>query len=253
MGFLARRTPAPPAPTGPAAGPPAAVPPARIKWQHHDAIGWERLPAPARGALARTGWAVTAPIAACTYYAPTTRRDPAGRYWRDTDAWWIDRDTLLVVRAREALTQIGTGSDGRPRLRRRRRGGGTVQLTTHQLTGPAPTGQRWSRPPQGSAAGVGGPEHRLTDAAVEVLPRAIQDEIGHPTGQGAIRHYPPHGGYHEQVFAYRRISPTELVVVSATREAGAYPDPDTAIAAADWHVTTYRPHVGAPSESALAM
>ncbi|ALL79687.1 hypothetical protein AD006_31515 (plasmid) [Pseudonocardia sp. EC080610-09] len=69
----------------------------------------------------------------------------------------------------------------------------------------------------------------------------------------AIRRHPAHGGYHDQVLAFRRISPTELIAVAAVREAGAYPDPDTAIAAADWHITTYRPQIGSPTSTELQM
>lgn len=116
-----------------------------------------------------------------------------------------------------------------------------------------PTGQRWSRPPQPAGATGSPAAARVTEVAIEILPRAVQDLLGHPTGQGAIRHYPPHGGYHDQVYAYRRVCPTALVAVAAVREGGAYPDPDTAIDAADWHITTYRPHVGAPAESVLGM
>ncbi|BBG05741.1 MULTISPECIES: hypothetical protein [Pseudonocardia] len=211
------------------------------------------MPEQARHALAAAGWATTDPLAASSY-TPTTRRDAGGRYWRDTDAWWIDQATLLIVRAREALTHLGTGSGGRPRLRRAHGGGGTVQVTTHQLTGPVPTGQRWSRPPQTSdPAGDRTDAVRFTDTSIELLPRAVQDELGRPTGQGALRHYPPHGGYRDQVSAYRRICATELLVVCAVREGGAYPDPDSAIDAADWHITTYRPQVGTPAESVLTM
>lgn len=251
MGFLARRTPTPPGPAA-ASGPPAGpVTPSRLNWHHDRPFGWKALPEPARHALASAGWATTAPLAASSY-TPTTRRDGGGRYWRDTDAWWIDRDTLLIVRAREALERLGTGPDGHPQLRRAR-GGDTVRFTTHPLTGPSPTGQRWRRPQQPTGPVGGHGEVRLTDAAIELLPRAVQAEIGRPTGQVAIRSYPPHGGYYDRVYAYRRVSPTELLVVAAVRECGAYPDPDTAIDAADWHITTYHPQVGAPSESALAM
>lgn len=251
MGFLARRTPTPPGPAATSEPPAAPVTPARLNWHHDRPFGWKALPEPARHALASAGWATTAPLAASSY-TPTTRRDAGGRYWRDTDAWWINQDSLLLVRVREALTHLGTGPDGRPRLRRR--GGGKVQLTTHPLTGPPPAGQRWSRPAHTSAA-AGGHDSgvRFTDTAIELLPRAVQDELGRPTGQVAIRSYPDHGGYYDQVYAYRRVSPAELLVVAAVREAGAYPDPDTAIDAADWHITTYRPRVGAASESVLAM
>lgn len=257
MGFLARRTTAPAAPAGPAAPaaqPATAVPEGqpRINWHHHGALGWDKLPEAARAALAAAGWAATASLAAWAH-AATTRRDPAGRYWRDTDAWWIDQATFLTVRAREALDHLGTGPDGRPTLRRARSGGGTVHLAAHPLTGDPPTGQRWSRHPQPAGATGSPAAARVTEVAIEILPRAVQDLLGHPTGQGAIRHYPPHGGYHDQVYAYRRVSPTALVVIGAVREGGAYPDPDTAIDAADWHITTYRPHVGAPTKSRLAM
>ncbi|OLM28548.1 hypothetical protein Ae717Ps2_6285 [Pseudonocardia sp. Ae717_Ps2] len=258
MGFLARRT-TPPVPTpSPGASLPAPATPdaaqqaARIRWHQSEQVGWNKLPEPARDALTRAGHTTGEPLAAGTW-APTTRRDPAGRYWRDTDAWWIEATQLLVVRAREALAHRGTGRDGRPRLRRGR--GGHVQATTHQLSGPAPTGQRWSRPqsPPGSAGPSDPPGARLTERVIEVLPHAVQAELGPPTGQIAIRHYPAHGGYHDQVLAFRRISPTELIAVAAVREAGAYPDPDTAIDAADWHITTYRPQIGPPTSTELQM
>lgn len=253
MGFLARRTtpPAPaPAPEIPAPAPPAET--ARIRWRHNEKVGWDRLPTEARDALARSGHTTGEALAAGTW-APATRRDPAGRYWRDTDAWWITTSTLLIVRAREALTQHGTSTDGRPQLQHA--GGGLVQATTHPLTGPVPTGQRWSRPPTppGPAGASGASGVRLTERAIEVLPHAVQTELGPPTGQIAIRHYPPHGGYHDQVLAFRRLSPTELIAVAAVREAGAYPDPDTAIDAADWHIATYRPHIGPPTATELQM
>ncbi|MFP5070911.1 hypothetical protein ACLFMI_14755 [Pseudonocardia nantongensis] len=252
MGFLARRTSTPPAPATPATPPATVSPtPSRINWQHDRPVGWTALPEPARRALAAAGWADTAPMAAYAY-APTTRRDAGGRFWRDTDAWWIDQATLLTVRAREALIPLGMGADARPRLGVQPGGGGRVRVAAHPLSGPPPTGQRWRRP-QSTDPVCGHGEVRLTDAAIEILPRAVQDEIGRPTGQGGIRSYPPHGGYYDRVYAYRRVAPTELLVLAAVRECGAYPDPDTAIDAADWHITTYRPQVGAPSESTLAM
>ncbi|MBC3189532.1 hypothetical protein H7X46_00425 [Pseudonocardia sp. C8] len=253
MGDLIPRSTRPPASAAsPATAPAGQDGIARINWEHDRPVGWNLLSELARRALAGAGWATTPALAAWAH-APTTRRDPAGGYWRDTDAWWVDTTILLTVRAREALDQIGTGRDGRPRLRLARSGGGRVQVAAHALTGPPPTGQRWSRPqrPTGSTADPG--PVRMTDAAIEVLPRAVQATIGRPTGQGAVRHYPPHGGYHEQVHAYRRVSPTELVVVSAVREAGAFPDPDTAIDAADWHITTYHADVGRPSHTVLAL
>ncbi|MEQ3552876.1 hypothetical protein WIS52_20610 [Pseudonocardia nematodicida] len=250
MGLLARRT-TPAAPVSSSAHPPAAAPApgARIRWHRTERVGWYRLPEPARDALTRAGHTTGQAIAAATW-APTTRRDAGGRYWCDTDAWWIETSWLLVVRAREALRPRGTSAEGRPQLERA--GGGRVQLTAHPLSGPAPAGQRWSRPPGPVAAGDQ-PTPRLTEHAVEVLPRAVQTELGAPTGQIAIRHYPAHGGYHDQVLAFRRISPTELITVAAVREAGAYPDPDAAIDAADWHITIYRPHVGTPTRTELAM
>lgn len=245
MGFLARRTPSAPA------APPSPIPEtARIIWDHTQEVGWNRVPADARRALLDAGHATGEVFVAGTW-APTTRRDRDGHYWLDTDAWWIDTATLLTVRAREALTRHGTGPDGRPRLRRA--GGGRVEVTTCPLTGPPPSGQRWSRPT--GAADVAGPAAgvRLTEHVVDVLPQAVRAELAVPTGQSAIRHYPPHGGYRDQVLAFRRISVTELVAVAAVREAGAYPDPDTAIDSADWHITTYRPQVGAHAAARLAM
>ena len=187
-------------------------------------------------------------------WAPVTRRDPGGRYWLDTDAWWIDTATLLTIRAREGLTEHGTTGDGR-RARLRRAAGGHVQVTTHPLTGAAPAGQRWCRPHPSSGDRSSGEDSgvRMAAQVIDVLPRAVQVELGRPTGQLAIRHYPAHGGYHDHVGAYRRLSPTELIAVSAVREAGAYPDPDTAIDAADWHITTYRPRIGPPTQTALDM
>ncbi|MBN9739466.1 MULTISPECIES: hypothetical protein [unclassified Pseudonocardia] len=253
MGFLARRTTPPvPAPTTGESPPAPATPEetARIRWRHSEHVGWNKLPVPARDALTRAGYTTGEALAAGTW-APTTRRDPTGRYWRDTDGWWIETAQLLVVRAREALVHHGTSGDGRPQLRRGR--GGHVHVTAHQLSGPVPSGQRWSRPRSGPAgAGASGPPGvRLTEHVIEVLPRAVQTELGTPTGQIAIRHYPAHGGYHDQIMAFRRISATELIAVASVREAGAYPDPDAAIDVADWHITTYRPRVGPPTQRAL--
>ena len=213
--------------------------------------GSNRLPAAARDVLTLAGYTTGDALAAGTW-APATRRDPTGRYWLDTDAWWIDSTTLLTVRAREALTPGGTSRAGRPQLRRTG-GGGRVKVTTHPLTGPAPTGQRWSRPAEQGHSGAAPPGVRVTDQVIDVLPRAVRAELATPTGQIAIRHYPPHGGYHDQVLAYRRLSPTELLAVAAVREATAYPDPDAAIDAADWHVTTYRPLVGPATHTELRM
>lgn len=255
MGFLARRTPHPPA-TAPTAQPtqsPAqsAVPGARIRWRRDEPVGWDRLPEPARVALAAAGH-TTGPMLAAGTYAATTRRDSAGRYWHDTDAWWISATVLLTVRARETLTptDAATSTGTRPQLRRT--GTGQVLISTHPLTGPGPTTQRWARPPHTTAAAdAGEADVRMTDHAVDVLPRAVRKDLGPPTGQCAIRHYPAHGGCRDQVHAYRRVSPEELVALTAVREAGAYPDPDTAIDAADWHITTHRARVGTATQTDL--
>ncbi|MDN5918080.1 MAG: hypothetical protein L0I76_23785, partial [Pseudonocardia sp.] len=73
--------------------------------------------------------------------------------------------------------------------------------------------------------------------------------VGRPTGQGAIRTYPA-TGYSDQVYAHRRDA-GQLIAVSAFRQAGAFPDPDTAIDAADWHVTTHRAQVSGPVHHTL--
>lgn len=91
---------------------------------------------------------------------------------------------------------------------------------------------------------------RTTASAIELLPQAVQDAMGRPTGQGAIRTYPATGGYYDQVYAHRR-GDGQLITVSAVRQAGAFPDPDTAIDAADWHVTTHRAQLGGPVHHTL--
>lgn len=251
MGFLARRTTPPvPVPATRPSSPPTPAETARIRWHQSDHVGWKRLPAPARDALDSTGHTTGTALAAGTW-APVTRRDPAGRFWHDTDAWWISASTLLLVRARAALRPHGTNTDGRLQLQHTAHG--LVQATTHQLTGPVPSSQRWARPqgPTDPAQPNQVSRVRLTERAVEVLPRAVQTELGTPSGQIAIRHYPAHGGYHDQVLAFRRISPTDLIAVAAVREAGAYPDPEAAIDAADWHITTHRARVGPATQTDL--
>lgn len=252
MGFLARRTPHPPA-TAPTAQPlqgPAQG--ARIRWRRDEPVGWDRLPEPARLALAAAGH-TTGPMLAAGTYAATPRRDSSGRYWHDTDAWWISPTVLLTVRAREALTPTDAAtSTDTPQLRRT--GTGLVLVSTHPLTGPGPITQRWARPPHTTPAPPatsGGTDVQLTDHAVDVLPRAVREDLGPPTGQCAIRHYPAHGGCRDQIHAYRRVSAGELVALTAVREAGAYPDPDTEIDAADWHITTHRAHVGTVTQTDL--
>ncbi|MBW0106078.1 hypothetical protein [Pseudonocardia sp. KRD291] len=251
MSFLERR----PAPAAPATRPPSGAPApaanpgvARITWRHEERSGWARLPDQALHLLHSAGWCRNAALAAWAH-DPTTRRSPDGTHWHDIDAWWINTDTLLSIRARRRLVPDGTTADGRPRLRP---GSSpwTVQLAAHQLTGPPPTVQRWSRPPQTGEDSAAGPDIRTTESAVGLLPQAVQDAVGRPTGQGAIRTYPPAGGYSDQVYAHRRHD-GRLIAVSASRQAGAFPDPDTAIDAADWHVTTYQAQVGPPAHHAL--
>lgn len=258
MGFLARRTPRPPAtaPTAPTAQPaqgPAQG--ARIRWRRDEPVGWDRLPEPARLALSAAGHTAeptAGPVFAAGTYAAVTRRDSAGRYWHDTDAWWISTTVLLTVRARETLTPTGAATSTGTTPQLRRTGTGHVLVSTHPLTGPGPTTQRWARPPHTPAtADPGEAEVRMTDHAVDVLPRAVRDDLGPPTGQCAIRHYPAHGGCRDQIHAYRRVSAGELVALTAVREAGAYPDPETAIDAADWHITTHRARVGPATQTDL--
>lgn len=254
MGFLARRTPHPPATAAPAAPPtqgPAhgAAQGARIRWNRDEPVGWDRVPEPARIALATAGH-TTGPMLAAGTYAATPRRDGSGRYWHDTDAWWISPTVLLTVRARETLTPTdAVTSTGTPQLRRA--GTGHILVSAHPLTGPGPTTQRWARPPHTASADVGAADVRLTDHVVDVLPRAVREDLGPPTGQCAIRHYPAHGGCRDQVHAYRRVSAAELVALTAVREAGAYPDPEAAIDAADWHITTHRARVGPATQTDL--
>lgn len=252
MGFLDRRRAPAPTSRAPAGAPAAHTSPgiARIDWRTDDRAGWLRLPDQALQLLRSAGWCHGAPLAAWAH-DPATRRSRDGQHWQDIDGWWIDTETLLSVRARRPLVPAGTASDGRPRLRPSTTQW-TVQLAAHQLSGPPPAVQRWSRPQQTGRAPLAGLAIRTTESAIELLPQAVQDAVGRPTGQGAIRTYPATGGYCDQVYAHRR-GDGQLITVSAIREAGAYPSPDTAIDAADWHVRTHRAQVSAPAHHTLSL
>ncbi|RZT75470.1 hypothetical protein EV383_6210 [Pseudonocardia sediminis] len=250
MGFLQRRRAPAPSPRPPGGAPASGEGPGitRITWQPEERSGWARLPERPVHLLHLAGWCRDPALAAWAH-DPITRRSPGGQHWQDIDAWWIDTGSLLSIRARRRLVPDGTTTDGRPRLRA---GSSpwTVQLAAHQLTGPAPTVQRWSRPPQTGEGLATGLDIRTTTAAIGLLPQAVQHVVGRPTGQGAIRTSPPTGGYSDQVYAHRR-SDSELIAVAAIRQAGAFPDPDAAIDAADWHVTTYRARIDPPARHTL--
>ncbi len=242
MGEVRRQTPAAGADRGlprsasPAIGGAPSGGVARVTWRPVAHVGWDVMPAAAGELLNGPGLCVGVPVAAWAYPA-RVRRLHAGGSVGDVEGWWVSPAVFVAVRARRPLA---------PALddpRRYRPTGGPWQVTAivHPLTGSTQT-QRWRRPPDLPGRPGGRPAAvRDTHEVLELLPAAVRQRLGRATEHGGARFYPTGGGYREQVMGYRR-DPTpggdRLLVVAGERSGGAFPDPEQAIAAADWTITT---------------
>lgn len=249
-GEMSRRAPAPTAPAVQAGSVPGAVGSAgaaggvvRVAWRRVPHVGWDLLPAAAGELLAAAGLCVGVPVAAWAY-PDKVRRLHVGGFVGDVEGWWASPAVFVAVRARRPLAP--DPNDGR----RYRPTGGPwrVRAVVHPLTGTTQT-QRWRRPPDPPGHPTATPaEIHDTSEVLDLLPAAVRQQLGHATEQGGARFYPAGGGYREQVVGYRR-DPTlggdRLLVAAGERSASAFPDPEQAIAAADWVITTLDVVLGA--------
>lgn len=246
----------------------------RLEWRAGARrVGWEVLPALVRGALAEAGWCRRDPVAAWAD-AETVRRDGAGGFVGVVGGWWADPRFLVTVLAARPLRRLEPGA-----RRFAPTGSWTASVRVHPLAGEART-TRWRRPasaPSGPevSAGPGAAVWDNRSQPTAILPSAVARrlEIGGigPSSQGAVRQRRRGGGWREDVYAYvcfsaghggapetgapetgapgdgEREGGQRLVAVGATRAAGSWPDPERAIAHADWVITVLDAVVGAGS------
>lgn len=256
MGEVSRRMPAAGADRGlprsasPAVGGAPSGGVARVTWRPVAHVGWDVMPAAAGELLAGAGLCVGVPVAAWAYPA-RVRRLHGGGFVGDVEGWWVSAAAFVAVRARRPLVPD-------PADERRYRPTGApwrVVALTQPLTGTTRT-QRWRRPPTPPGHPVGAStETRHTNRVLDLLPAAVQEQLGQATEHGGARFYPSGGGYREQVVGYRR-DPARggdrLVVVAGERSASAFPDPEQAIADADWVITTLEAVLGPATTHHLA-
>ncbi len=230
MSGLARRPPV--SPVGPATAISAAAPTGatRVQWDRPmEKWGWEVMPDPVAADLADAGLCTGQPVAAWAGNETVRRRGSS--YHQDIEGWWASPGQWLVIRARRPLMPESSRS-----RRFRHAGPWSATVTAHQVRASVQT-QRWRKP--SGPAGPGGtntPPPRYSDETLDLLPATLRDRLGHPTHYDAIRETSP-SGLREQIVAYRRDGAT-IIVLSAERHAGTFPDPETALDGAPW-ITTF--------------
>ena len=154
---------------------------------------------------------------------PTVRAYRAGRLYRQRiEGWWIDAETLVMVCVHRLVQPLALeGIASSPPVSR-----GRSPLPTR---GCGSWGGRSSNGRVNLASGSTGAV-RYAGSAWATLPAAVRQQVGEPTGHGAIRRY-PEGGIDEQVYAFRRT--VGLVsALTAHRSTGASPDTAAALGAA---------------------
>ncbi len=236
MSGIARRPPATPA--SPSAGVSAAAPAGAIRGHWDDLVekwGWEVMPAPVAADLAGAGLCTGQPVAAWAGNETVRRR--GATYYQDVEGWWAGPGQWLVIRARRPLMPESPGS-----RRFRHAGPWSATVTIRQVTASVQT-QRWRKP--SGPAGAGGastPPPRYSDQTLDLLPAALRDRLGHPTHYDAVRETSS-SGLREQIVAYRSDG-AAIVVLSAERRAGTFPDPETALDSAPWITTVLQGTLG---------